>query len=106
MCCITTIILVLGSRIAIVYLWLTDRQLFTLAFKNWSLPGSFAIPAWFWPLLGFIFLPWTTLAYLFLFPGDIVGYEWIVLGVAVLIDLAGHSGSYRHRNRYSYIRRS
>ena len=101
MCCITTIILVLGSRIAIVYLWLTDRQLFTLAFKNWSLPGSFAIPAWFWPLLGFIFLPWTTLAYLLLFPGGIVGYEWIVLGVAVLIDLAGYSGGYRHRNRFS-----
>jgi hypothetical protein len=52
-----------------------------------------------WGVLGFIFLPWTTLAYLFLFPGGIVGYEWIVLGVALLVDLAGHGGGYRHRRR-------
>jgi hypothetical protein len=49
--------------------------------------------------VGAIFLPWTTLAYLFLFPGGIVGYEWIVLGVAFLIDLASHGGTYYHRSR-------
>jgi hypothetical protein len=57
------------------------------------------IPGWLWTLLGAIFLPWTTLAYLFLFPGGIVGYEWIVLGVAFLIDLASHGGTYYHRSR-------
>jgi hypothetical protein len=105
MCCITTIFLVLGSRIAILFWWLSDRQTFTLAFKNWVLPGGFAFPMWVWPLLGGLFVPWTTLAYLFLFPGGIVGYEWLVLGGALLIDLAGHGGSYRHRNRFSYRRR-
>jgi hypothetical protein len=99
MCCITTIILVLASRIAILYLWLSDRQIFTLAFGNWVLPVNIVIPVWVWPVLGFIFLPWTTLAYLLLYPGGIVGYEWIVIGVALLVDLAGHGGSYRHRNR-------
>jgi hypothetical protein len=49
--------------------------------------------------VGAIFLPWTTLAYLFLFPGGIVGYEWIVLGVAFLIDIASHGGTYYHRSR-------
>ena len=104
MCCITTIILVLGSRIALLVWWLSDQQLFALAFKNFALPGSFAIPVWVWPLLGGIFVPWTTLAYMFLFPGGIVGYEWIVLGVALIVDLAGHGGSYRHRNRLSFFR--
>ena len=104
MCCLSTIFLVLISRIALVVWWLTDPQRFVLAFKNWNLPGSFAIPSWVWPLLGFIFLPWTTLAYLFLFPGGIVGYEWIVLGIALIVDLAGHGGSYRHRNRLSFFR--
>ena len=99
MCCITTIVLVLGSRIGIVYLWLTNRPLFTLAFKNWSLPGSFAISAWIWTLLGGIFLPWTTLAYVFVFPGGIVGNEWIVLGIAFLIDLTSHGGGYHHSRR-------
>jgi hypothetical protein len=45
-------------------------------------------------------------AYLFVFPGGIVGYEWIVLGVAFLIDLAGHGGGYRHRDRIPLYRRS
>jgi len=105
MCCFTTIFLVFVSRIAILIWWLSDRQIFTRAFQNWVLPGNFAIPVWVWPLLGAIFLPWTTLAYLFVFPGGIVGYEWILLGVALLVDLAGHGGSYRHRNRISSYRR-
>jgi hypothetical protein len=105
MSCITTIILVFVSRIAILFWWLTDRPLFATAFQNWTLPGSITIPVWIWPLLGFIFVPWTTLAYLFLFPGGIVGYEWIVLGVGLLVDLAGHGGTYRHRSRFSYRRR-
>ncbi len=101
MCCLTTIFLVLASRIAIVVWWLSDPQRFTLAVKAWKLPDSFTLPAWAWALLGFLFLPWTTLAYLYVFPGGILGYEWIVLGVAFLIDLSGHGSSYHHRNRVS-----
>ena len=105
MCCLTTIFLVLGSRITILVWWLMDPQRFNLAFKNWVLPGSFAISAWIWTLLGGIFLPWTTLAYVFVFPGGIVGNEWIVLGIAFLIDLAGHGGGYHHRGRVPAYRR-
>ena len=100
-CCLTTIIFGLVSRIAILLWWLVDQPLFTNAFKSLVLPGNISFPAWLWTLAGAIFLPWTTLAYLFLFPGGIVGYEWIVLGVALLIDLAGHGGTYRHRSRVS-----
>ncbi len=106
MCCLTTIFLVLGSRIAILVWWLTDPQRFNLAFKNWALPGIYTFPVWLSTLLGGIFLPWTTLAYLYVFPGGIVGYEWIVLGVGLLVDLAGHGGSYRHRDRIRGYRRS
>ena len=106
MCCLTTIFLVLGSRIALLLWWLADPQRFNLAFKNLVLPGDYAIPVWVWTLLGGIFLPWTTLAYLLVFPGGIVGYDWIWLGVALLVDLAGHGGGYRHRDRISFYRRS
>jgi hypothetical protein len=105
-CCIATIFLVFGSRAAIVVWWLLDQPLFILAFRNWVLPGNFTLPAWVWPLLGVIFLPWTTLAYLFLFPGGIDGYKWIVIGLALLFDLAGHGGSYYHRDRISDFRGS
>ena len=104
MCCFTTLALVLGSRIAILIWWLSDRQLFVQAFEKWSLPGL-TIPVWVWPLLGALFLPWTTLAYLFVFPGGIQGYEWPILLAGLLIDLAGHGGSYRHRHRIRRWRR-
>jgi hypothetical protein len=101
MCCITTIFLVLLSRIGILVWWLVNPQSHNLPYANWSL----SLPAWLLTLVGAIFIPWTTLAYLLLFPGGIMGYEWVVLGVAFLIDLAGHGGSYRHRNRIPGYRR-
>jgi hypothetical protein len=102
--CITTIFLVLISRIGIVVWWLVNPLSHDLPFASWVLPGGLAFPAWLWLVLGGVFLPWTTLAYLLVFPGSIVGSDWIVLGVALLIDLAGHGGSYRHRNRIPYRR--
>jgi hypothetical protein len=99
MCCITTIVLVLAPRIGILFWWLTNPAAVALAFQNWGIPGSIVLPVWVWPLLGGIFLPWTTLAYLFLYPGGILGYEWLILLVALVIDLAGHGGSYHHRHR-------
>ncbi len=98
MCCFTTIFLVLASRIAIVVWWLTDPQRFADAVKALQLPGGLTLPVWAWTLLGFLFLPWTTLAYLYVFPGGIVGAEWIVLIIALFFDLSGHGGSYRHRH--------
>ncbi len=106
MCCITTIFLVLISRIGIILWWLANPTARGLAFNNWTLPGNWNFPAWLWTLVGAIFLPWTTLAYLFVFQGGIWGYKWIVIGVALLVDLASHGGSYYHRSRIRhYIRR-
>jgi hypothetical protein len=96
-CCLTTIFLVLISRIAILLWWLADSQHFTLAFNN------MVFPAWFWTLAGGIFLPWTTLAYLLVFQGGIGEYKWIVLGVAFLIDLAGHGGTAHHSHRFGLL---
>jgi hypothetical protein len=104
MCCFTTIFLVLVSRIAIVVWWFSDPERFSVAAKALNLPSFLATPAWLWALIGGIFLPWTTLAFLFVIPGGIVGYDWIVLVGAFLIDLAGHGGTYRHRNRIPYRR--
>ena len=99
MCCLTTLFLVLISRIGILLWWLTNPQAQGLAFKNWTLPGNWTFPSWLWTLVGAVVLPWTTLAYLIVFQGGIYGYKWIVLGGALLIDLASHGGSYYHRDR-------
>jgi hypothetical protein len=95
MCCITTLVLVLISRLGILYWWLANPVSHNLPFANWILP----LPGWLWTLLGAIFLPWTTLAYLFVYPGGVTGVKWAVLGIAFLVDMASHGGSYRHRNR-------
>jgi hypothetical protein len=105
MCCITTLFLVLISRIGILIWWLANPAVRSSAFETFVLPGMSPLPSWLWTLAGAIFLPWTTLAYLLVFQGGIVGYEWLVLVVAFLFDMAGHGGSYRHRNRIHYRRR-
>ena len=106
MCCFTTIFLVLISRIGIVVWWLQNPLSRNLPFEKWVLPSGLTFPAWLWMVLGGIFVPWTTLAYLIFFPGGIVGYEWLVLGIALVIDLAGHGGTYRQRNRITYRRKT
>lgn len=106
MCCLTTIFLVFGSRITILVWWLMDPERFSLASKSLGLSGLLSIPVWIWTLLGGIFLPWTTLAYVFVFPGGIAGIEWIAIGIALLVDLAGHGSGYHHRNRIPRYRRS
>ncbi len=106
MCCITTIFLVLIARIGIIVWWLIDPQRFTQAADTLNRPIGFSLPAWIWGVLGFLFLPWTTLAYLYVFPGGITGYEWLILVVAILFDLSGHGGGYRHRHRIRQWRRS
>lgn len=96
MCCFTTIFLLLISRLGIIGWWLANPGARGLAFQNTILP----LPAWLYTLIGGIILPWTTLAYLFVFQGGISGYKWIILAVGLLIDLAGHGGTYHHRNRF------
>jgi hypothetical protein len=99
MCCLGTIFLVFGSRLTILVWWLMDPQRFNLAFGNGVMPGMAIIPAWLWTLVGAIFLPWTTLAYLLVFPGGIVGTDWIIMGIALAVDLVSHGGGYRQRGR-------
>ncbi len=60
-------------------------------------PGLRQLPG---PLLGFIFLPWVTLAYVLVFPGGVEGFDWVWLGLALLIDLSSwFGGGYTNRNR-------
>lgn len=98
--CITTLLLGLISRISIVIWWIMNPQAHDLPFKGWVIPGGLVFPGWLWILLGLILLPWTTLAYLLLYPGGIVGSEWIIMGIALLLDIASHTGTYRNRSRF------
>jgi len=91
MCCIFTSLFLLGPRFAALIWWLINPLRFNAAFSTFI-----------WPVLGIIFLPWTTLMYLSIFPGGIVGFDWILLGLGVFADMATYFGGYRERERVPY----
>ena len=59
---------------------------------------SDAFDSWFLPFLGFFLLPWTTLAYAWMYvngTNDVTGFEWFIVGVAFLFDLTSLFGGSR-----------
>ena len=64
-----------------------------------------AFSSWIWPLLGLIFLPWTTLAYVLAWgPLDSVsGLGWLVVAIGLAGDIATYSSraaKSRYQNAY------
>ena len=51
--------------------------------------------------LGFLFLPWTWLAYLAAWTAaGVQGFGWVIVGLGVLADIATYTGGgYGNRNR-------
>ena len=89
--CILLLLSAFAPRLVLVLLWLFGGNYLSAPFSTWILP-----------LLGFFFLPFTTLAYAFAWNqnGGDVGGVWIVLIViAVLMDLGHIGGSARSMRR-------
>lgn len=63
-----------------------------------------AYQTWIWPLLGFIFMPLTTLAYAWAMhygEGSVSGLGLVVVVLAVLVDLGLLGGSRSSWRRYA-----
>jgi hypothetical protein len=93
MCCLISSLLLFGPRIAFLIYWLLSPV--------GAGRAQAAFDYWLVPLLGVIFLPWTVLAYTLFFP--VAGFEWILVVLALLIDLTAYGGGYR--SRHTVIRR-
>ena len=90
MCCLFASILLIGPRAGVLVWWMVDQVRWKLAFENFLVP-----------LLGFIFLPWTTMMYVAVFPGGVSWFDWIWLGLGILADISTYSGNaYRNRNQF------
>jgi hypothetical protein len=87
MCCPIVIAALLGPRLGILVWWLIDPARWDRTFD-----------AFWWPLLGSLFLPWTTIAYVLTFPGGVNGLDWLWIILGLLIDLGSYGGG-RYRNR-------
>ena len=78
MCCVFTVLLFLGPRVANITWWLIQPARWSVAF------GSVI-----WPILGIIFLPWTTLMYVAV-NNPVSGVSllgWIFVALGVFADL-------------------
>lgn len=91
MCCFFATLVFLGPRAAILIWWLINPVRWQLAFTNFI-----------WGILGFFFLPWTTIMYVIVFPGGIVGFDWVWLGLGLLADIASYAGGGWRRKDIPY----
>ena len=99
-CCLAVTLLAGAPRLALFIWWFADPARVVGTFAGWSTTlGAITFPAWIWPLGGFLIVPWTTVAYVFVAPGGIGSLEWVVLGIALLLDLGAHGGGGRAYQR-------
>jgi hypothetical protein len=91
MCCFFTALLLVGPRLAILVWYLINPIYVNGAFDNFI-----------WGFIGWIFLPWSTLMYITVYPNGITGFDWIILGLGVFADMATYFGGYRERERVPY----
>ena len=89
MCCFITSLLLAGPRAAILVWWLLFPVRFNVAFSTIL-----------WPILGILFAPWTTLMYLAIWPGGVIGFDWFWIGLGILFDIGMYAGGgYGNRDR-------
>jgi hypothetical protein len=84
------------SRLILIVFWISRPLQWSAVFAD----------SWLLPCLGFLFLPFTTLVYVWLqtpVPGPIQGLDWVWLILAVLCDIASvASAGYSNRDRIPY----
>jgi hypothetical protein len=83
----------IGPRFAILAWWVFDQTRWEQAFDN------------FWvALAGFLFIPWTTLAWVLVAPNGVRGFDYIIIGLAIVFDIGSYSGGGRQgRIRYQTV---
>jgi hypothetical protein len=77
MCCLVLVAGIIGPRVAVLVWWIFGDKV------------DIAFDSWVWPLLGLLFLPWTTLAYLIVWSpiGGVEGGEWIIVALGFAADV-------------------
>jgi len=82
--CLIALFALIGPRVALV---------FTAIFSDMI---SRAIDSLIVAFLGFLFLPWTTLAYVVFYDvgsgREVRGIEWFLVGLAFLVDIGSYVG--------------
>jgi hypothetical protein len=75
--CLIAMLAAFAPRLVIILAWLfSDR---------WDIVWD----TWLWPLLGFIFLPYTTIMYVLVWniATGVSGWDWLWIGLGLLLDI-------------------
>jgi hypothetical protein len=91
MCCFLASLMLVGPRLAI---------LVYLLYPVGAAKASMAFHTLIWPLLGFVFLPWTTLMYLIAYP--VFGFDWFFIAIGFLADIATYAAAAYRRQDMPY----
>jgi hypothetical protein len=82
--CLIALVALIGPRVALVFTWIFSAMI------------GRAIDSWLVAVLGFIFLPWTTLAYVVMYDVgtgfEVEGIEWFLVGIAFVADVGSYVG--------------
>jgi hypothetical protein len=82
--CLIALFALIGPRVALVFTWLASGMI------------GRAIDSWIVAVLGFLLLPWTTLAYVVFYDvgagREVAGFEWFLVGLAFVADIASYVG--------------
>ena len=86
--CLLVLLSAFAPRLVVVFAWIARPAYFDAVFDTWI-----------FPLLGLLFLPFTTLMWLFLGapPEEIQGFDWFWIVLAVLLDLGHYASNYAQR---------
>lgn len=91
--CVITVLAAIVPRVLLLASWYNDQA-------GWA--STFG--SQFWPVLGFLFVPWTTFLFAIFAPDGFGGFSIIVLILAVLVDVGtwggGLFGNRRHVSSY------
>jgi hypothetical protein len=86
--CLFVLFAAFAPRLIVVFAWIARPAYFDAVFDSWI-----------FPLLGLIFLPFTTLMWLLLGapPESVEGFDWFWIVLAVLLDLSHYANTYAQR---------
>jgi hypothetical protein len=78
--CLVLLLALLSPRLALIATWIFTDVL------------GRPFDSWIVPVLGFLLLPWTTLAYVWMWDSGraVTELEWFLVGFAFVLDLGSH----------------
>ena len=90
--CLFVLLAAFAPRLLFLMIWIARPTYVDAVFETWIVP-----------LLGLIFLPFTTLMWVFLDapPSGVHGWDWLWIVIAVALDLGHYATTYAQRGAAS-----